>query len=103
MENTDEGHDNQEWREFEAKDESFLEEEKKKNQTSGPVEHAIYEEKPVRKKIRLEYVKSIDSLEKADQEIVELQGVVESTLYCECGDVFKSWEAAVNHMREFCT
>lgn len=73
----------------------------KKSQTSGPVDHVIYEEKSVLKKVRLEYVKSADSLEKADEEFVEPQGVVESTLYCECGDIFERWETAVEHIREF--
>lgn len=63
-------------------------------------EHIMYEEKKVRKKVRLEYMESNDSLEKADEEYVPLQGVVNSSLYCECGDVFESWEAAVEHIRE---
>jgi hypothetical protein len=63
-------------------------------------EHTMYEEKKVRKKVQLEYMESNDSLEKVDQEYVPLQGVVNSTLHCECGDVFESWEAAVDHIRE---
>lgn len=98
MENTEEEDNNQDWRGFETRNDGSSE---KKNQTSETVEHGIYEEKPVKKKIRLEYVKSSDSLEKADQEFVDPQGVVESTLYCECGNVFESWEAAIDHIREF--
>lgn len=97
MENTEEEDNVQEWRDYQIKKERSLEDQ---DQASEPVEHTIYEEKPMVKKIRLEYVRSVDSLEKTDQEFVEPQGVVESTLYCECGDEFEKWEAAVDHVRE---
>lgn len=103
MEDTEGGNDNQDQREFETKDRSFLEERRKNNKTSKAVEHTIFEEIPAQKKIRLEYVESADSLEEADRNIVEPQGVVESTLYCECGDVFERWEAALDHIRELRT
>ena len=73
----------------------------KQHETSAPSDHVIYEEKSVLKRIQLEYVKSADSLEKVDEYFVDPQGVVESTLYCECGDVFEKWENAVEHIQEF--
>lgn len=85
-----------------SQNESSLEE-KKKNKTSEAAEHTIYEDIPARKKIRLEYMESADFLEEADREVVEPQGVVESALYCECGDVFERRESALDHIREFRT
>jgi hypothetical protein len=75
--------------------------EKDGSKSSNQTDHTIYEEEKVWKKVRLEYMESDDSLEKVDQEYVPLQGVVNSSLYCECGDVFESWEAAVDHIREY--